>query len=265
MATSIKEAKRMAKMEKKRFKREKKASKKQRKLERKMRKVQRKGAKLERKLGQSPGAAPPEAKAEFETVADKPAEVPEFEVITAPVEEIEAVREVPDIPFDKGRIPEIERRMDYLIEGESGVLKRFKEKYGEEIQVPVGPQVRKGAPEQVAVPEVPETKAAMEEPVAKAEPAAAEAPKPTAEPKKEKKAKEKRVIEPGEPVPFLDFKRWKFIQSRHPPTNIVMTVVLSVIDLVLWIIRLIMGIPVMILKKILGMLKKKPKAEAAKD
>ena len=247
MATSLKEAKRMAKLERKKLKRERKARKKQQKLERKMAKIQRKirkkEAKLERKMARE-GIEP-----EFETVqAEDVEEVPEFEVIAEEVEEATAEREIPDLPVDTSRIPEIERKMDYLLKGQSGVVQRFREKYGESLDVPVAPQVEHGTPSSVAVPEVPETTP---------EPAVATAETTAAVEEGAASEEEKREKAPSEKVPFFAFTKWRFLQSRVRPKNAVVRLILIVIDLVLLIVRIPLGIVVMILRKILGLFRRK--------
>jgi len=246
MAENWKEAKKERKHEKKVLKRERKSSKKHRKLEKKMTKVQRKLHKKEAKLEKALGTS---ESAEFEPVsAEEGEDVPEFEVVSEDVTVVEEDIQIPDLPVDTSRIPEIERKMDYLLGGESGVQRRFKEKYGESLGVPVAPKVKVGRPESIAVPDVPETTPDIEVEEA------AEAP--VEEETKKKGKKKKPAPVKGKPAGFFDIKNWKFLQSRMPPSNIILKLIMSLIDLALWIIRIILWIPYTILSKILGLLKR---------
>jgi len=247
MAENWKEAKKERKHEKKVLKRERKSSKKHRKLEKKMTKVQRKLHKKEARLEKALGT--PES-AEFEMVtAEEGEDVPEFEVVSEDVTVVDEEIQVPDLPVDTSRIPEIERKMDYLMGGESGVQRRFKEKYGESLGVPVAPKVKVGRPESITVPDVPETTPDIE-------PAVEEVAEAPVEKETKKKKKKKPAPVKGEPAGFFEIKNWKFLQSRKPPSNIILVLIMSVIDLVLWIIRIILWIPYTILSKILGLLKR---------
>ena len=258
MAENWKEAKKERKHEKKVLKRERKSSKKHRKLEKKMTKVQRKLGKKEARLSKALGSS---ESAEFEPVTDVEGEdVPEFEVVSEDVTVVEQEIEIPDLPVDTSRIPEIERKMDYLMGGESGVQRKFKEKYGETLGTPVAPKVKVGKPKSMTVPDVPETTPDTEPVVETVEEVPAEEPKKKKGKKKKKKGKKKKApkAEPEEiePVGFFEIKKWKFLQSRKPPSNIILQLILTLIDLVLWIIRIIIWIPVTILKTIFGLIRR---------
>ncbi len=234
---SQKELKAQLKAEKKALKRSKKANKKERKMEKKMRKVQKKTDKLKAKLERS-GVKVEETQTEAETAPEETDDVPEFIVVS---DEDVVETSMPDIDtgdVDTSRLKEIERKMDVAMGQETGLRKLYKERYGEELPM----HVRSGSDEdeEAETPSLAGSEEKLSEVLGekKEEVKTEEAAKP----KKEKKA--------APSGGFLDIKNIFFLRDSKDPDNKIVRLIMTIIDIPLWIVRFIIFIPVTILRKI---------------